>query len=171
MTQGLSRDYGSRAAAAGTRANDGGRKIRLKVRLPVRLLNTSPSLSLPDCAREAAAKAIIPEGAEVFIRSGSTIHLSCVITGSGSPDASPPNFVFWYRDGNVLNFDYPRGRMRVTTDKGETTVSRLLIARARPADAGDYACKPSHTEPANTTVHIVSFAGQSHVRHTSLLLR
>lgn len=116
-----------------------------------RLLNVCPSLAV-------ATKAIIPEGPEVFIRSGSTIHLSCVITGPASPSA----YVFWYRDGSVINYDSPRGRVRVTTDKGKTTVSRLQIAKARATDGGDYACKPSYSETANVTIHIISFTGSCH---------
>lgn len=113
-----------------------------------------------------AGKALIPEGPEVFIRSGSTIHLSCVITGS----ASPPAFVFWYRDGSVINYDSPRGRIRVTTDKGKTTVSRLQISKARAADGGDYACKPSYSDMANVTVHIIAYSGQyhEHMSHASI---
>lgn len=104
---------------------------------------------------DSAAKAIIPEGPEVFIRSGSTIHLSCVITAS----PSPPAYVFWYRDGSVINYDSPRGRVRVTTDKGKTTVSRLQISKARATDGGDYACKPSYSDVANVSVHIISYSG------------
>ena len=83
--------------------------------------------------------------------------MSCVITAS----ASPPAFVFWYRDGSLINYGSSRARSRVTTDKGKTTVSRLEIASARLSDAGAYACKPSHSEAANTSVHILSHAGPS----------
>ncbi|KAI1296691.1 U3 small nucleolar ribonucleoprotein MPP10 [Halotydeus destructor] len=87
----------------------------------------------------------------MFVKTGSTIILSCIITQS----ASPPDFVFWYHDGTVVNYDSPRGGVRVTTDKGPTTVSRLQITDSKSSDGGDYSCKPSYADFANVTVHIV----------------
>lgn len=105
-----------------------------------------------------AAKAIIPEGPEVFVKSNSVISLTCII----SDLPTPPAYVFWYHDGAVINYDSPRKGIKVTTEYGGlSTISRLEITKARASDSGDYSCKPSYSDVANVTVHIITFSGKS----------
>ncbi|RWR99863.1 Down syndrome cell adhesion molecule-like protein, partial [Dinothrombium tinctorium] len=115
-------------------------------------ISTEPKMSYSIKLQVVAAKATIPEGPDVFVRAGSTVNLTCVITES----TSPPVYVFWYRDGTVINYDSPRRGIRVTTDKGPTAVSRLQISKVKPTDAGDYSCKPSYADFANVTIHVTN---------------
>ncbi|GIX99422.1 hypothetical protein CDAR_297371 [Caerostris darwini] len=107
------------------------------------------------------SRAHIPEGPNLYIQSGSTINLTCIITES----TSPPVYVFWYHDDRMINYDSSRGGIRVNTENGPTTVSRLRIQNARPTDSGNYSCQPSYADPANITVHVLN--GECSIRcHT-----
>lgn len=56
----------------------------------------------------------------------------------------------------MINYDSSRGGIKVTTENGPTTVSRLRIQNARPTDSGNYSCQPSYADPANITVHVLN---------------
>ncbi|KFM81311.1 hypothetical protein X975_09141, partial [Stegodyphus mimosarum] len=107
------------------------------------------------------SRAHIPEGPNLYIQSGSTINLTCIITES----TSPPVYVFWYHDDRMINYDSSRGGIRVTTENGPTTVSRLRIQNARPTDSGNYSCQPSYADPANITVHVLNGEKPAAMQH------
>ncbi|UYV78470.1 hypothetical protein LAZ67_16001593 [Cordylochernes scorpioides] len=115
-------------------------------------VSTEPKMSLSILLNVVVAKASIPEGSNLYIQSGSTINLTCVITES----TSPPVYVFWSHEGRVINYDASRGGIKVTTEKGPTTVSRLQISGARAQDSGRYSCIPSYADAANITVHVLN---------------
>lgn len=56
----------------------------------------------------------------------------------------------------IINFDSARGGISLVTEKGLKSVSRLLVQRARGADAGVYACGPNNAPLASTRVHVLS---------------
>lgn len=85
----------------------------------------------------------------MHVRSGSDINLTCTVTYT--PD--PPNFIYWYRKGNLISYS-ERGGINVVTEQ-QTRTSRLLISRACPEDSGIYTCSPSIGEPANVFVHVL----------------
>ncbi|GFW87908.1 uncharacterized protein TNCV_1360121 [Trichonephila clavipes] len=122
--------------------------------IQARLFNISPED--PEVSR-----AHIPEGPNLYIQSGSTINLTCIITES----TSPPVFVFWYHDDRMINYDSSRGGIKVTTENGPTTVSRLRIQNARPTDSGNYSCQPSYADPANITVHVLNGEKPAAMQH------
>lgn len=97
-------------------------------------------------------KASIIGAPDYYIKSGSTINLTCTITQS----PEPPVYVFWYHNERMINYDTMRGGITVKTEKGEVTSSTLLIANAQHSDSGNYTCSPSSTEPTSITVHVLN---------------
>ncbi|XP_067633246.1 probable serine/threonine-protein kinase roco6 isoform X3 [Eurosta solidaginis] len=89
---------------------------------------------------------------DLYIESGSTINLTCVILNS----PEPPAYIFWNHNNAIINYDSPRGGVSVVTNKGETTSSFLLIKTARPSDSGHYQCNPSNAKPKSVTVHVLN---------------
>lgn len=124
-------------------------------------ISTEPKMSLSITLNVVVAKATIPEGPHLYIQSGNTINLTCIITES----TSPPVYVFWYHDDKVINYDSTRGGIRVATEKGPTTISRLQIHNAHPSDSGNYSCVPSYADPANITVHVLNGEKPAAMQH------
>uniref|UniRef100_A0A1I8MZ03 Ig-like domain-containing protein n=1 Tax=Musca domestica TaxID=7370 RepID=A0A1I8MZ03_MUSDO len=89
---------------------------------------------------------------DLYIESGSTINLTCVILNS----PEPPAYIFWNHNNAIINYDSPRGGVSVVTIKGDTTTSFLLIKSARPSDSGHYQCNPSNAKPKSVTVHVLN---------------
>uniref|UniRef100_A0A182UKL6 Ig-like domain-containing protein n=2 Tax=gambiae species complex TaxID=44542 RepID=A0A182UKL6_9DIPT len=105
---------------------------------------------------------------DLYIESGSTINLTCVV--KDSPE--PPAYIFWNHNNAIISYDSPRGGVSVITEKGDTTTSFLLIQNARPSDSGQYTCNPSNAKSKSVTVHVLNGeypaamqrAGQPHHR-------
>ncbi|XP_055549522.1 zwei Ig domain protein zig-8-like isoform X2 [Wyeomyia smithii] len=105
---------------------------------------------------------------DLYIESGSTINLTCVV--KDSPE--PPAYIFWNHNNVIISYDSPRGGVSVITEKGDTTTSFLLIQSARPSDSGQYTCNPSNAKSKSVTVHVLNGefpaamqrAGQPHHR-------
>ncbi|KAG5865156.1 hypothetical protein JTB14_009741 [Gonioctena quinquepunctata] len=55
-----------------------------------------------------------------------------------------------------INYDSPRGGVSVITEKGDNTVSYLLVQRARDSDSGKYTCNPSNANPKTLIVHVLN---------------
>ncbi|XP_070504638.1 uncharacterized protein [Chironomus tepperi] len=94
---------------------------------------------------------------DLYIESGSTINLTCVI--HDSPE--PPAFIFWNHNNAIISYDSPRGGVSVITEKGETSTSFLLIQNAKPSDSGQYQCNPSNAKSRSVTVHVLNGASHS----------
>ncbi|KAI5724573.1 hypothetical protein M8J77_004393 [Diaphorina citri] len=107
-------------------------------------------------------------GPEVFIENGSTINLTCVVRFS----PEPPAYIFWNHNEAIISYDSQRGGVNVITEKGETTVSYLLIQKARPSDNGKYQCNPANSQAKSVMVNVLNGehpaamqrGGQSHHR-------
>ncbi|XP_042904480.1 lachesin isoform X3 [Parasteatoda tepidariorum] len=111
------------------------------------------------------SKAKIIGGPTLYINSGSTINLTCLVMES----PVPPDYVFWYHNGKVINYDSPRG-ISVHTEKAQRTTSKLLISNAQPSDSGNYSCVPSNADPAAIGLHVLNGehpAAMQHGKHTS----
>ncbi|KAL9698471.1 hypothetical protein quinque_001912 [Culex quinquefasciatus] len=89
---------------------------------------------------------------DLYIESGSTINLTCVV--KDSPE--PPAYIFWNHNNVIISYDSPRGGVSVITEKGDTTTSFLLIQSARPSDSGQYTCNPSNAKSKSVTVHVLN---------------
>nr|XP_022904053.1 zwei Ig domain protein zig-8-like [Onthophagus taurus] len=91
-------------------------------------------------------------GPEMYINKGSTMNLTCII--KHSPE--PPQTITWTHNSMEINYDSPRGGVNVITEKGEITVSYLLVQRATESDSGKYTCDPSNANPKTIIVHVLN---------------
>jgi len=66
----------------------------------------------------------------------------------------PPEFVFWYQNDRLLNFDPTREGVSVETDHGSRTHSQLQITNAVETDTGNYTCRASNGKPASIYVQV-----------------
>lgn len=96
------------------------------------------------------ASAVVSGPKELHMISGSHINLTCRVTGT----PEPPQYIYWYREGSLINYS-SRGGISVVTDKLSRT-SRLVVTRATPADSGNYTCAPANADPASVSVYIIS---------------
>lgn len=88
---------------------------------------------------------------DYHVQLGSTIKLTCVIKQS----PTPPQYVFWYHNDHMINYDTRRGGINVTTETGPTqTLSNLVISDARHQDSGNYTCSASNTQSASSNVFV-----------------
>ncbi|XP_061720684.1 igLON family member 5-like isoform X1 [Cydia pomonella] len=107
------------------------------------------------CRRQGAQSRLIVMHvllSEAFIRlvdAGSTISLLCIIEKS----PVPPQYVFWYHNERMINYDASRG-VAVATAPGARTQSALTIRDAAPRHSGNYSCRAPNTEPAAIYVYV-----------------
>ncbi|CAH2080297.1 unnamed protein product, partial [Iphiclides podalirius] len=97
---------------------------------------------------------VVPEafilGAEEYhVDAGSTINLVCIIEKS----PAPPQYVFWYHNARMINYDAARG-VSVATAPGARTQSALRIRGASTAHSGNYSCRAPNTDPAHIYVYV-----------------
>ncbi|XP_042214141.1 uncharacterized protein LOC121860820 [Homarus americanus] len=95
-------------------------------------------------------KATILHAPELYTDEGGALNLTCVV----SPSPAPPEYIFWYHRGEVINYESDRTvRVSVRQEDGRT-VSTLLVARAALDHSGLYQCAPSNTKRASIMVHV-----------------
>lgn len=97
----------------------------------------------------AVPEAFILGADEHHVDVGSTINLVCIIEKS----PVPPQYVFWYHNARMINYDEARG-VTVATKPGSKTQSVLAIRSAAPAHSGNYTCAAANTEPAHIYVYV-----------------
>lgn len=110
------------------------------------------------------SKARILGPAELYVKTGSALSVSCVIS-QGPHDLGT---VFWYRDAHVLEpgaSGSGGGRVRIETDWTEALTSRLRIVDATPADSGNYSCVPTVAAPASVNVHVINGEHPAAMQH------
>lgn len=89
----------------------------------------------------------------MYVKTGSTVSLKCVITQS----LEAPAYIFWYHDAErVLNFD--RNAIDISMERmgTDTTIGTLVIYHAKPEDSGNYTCSPSNLDPASVILHVLN---------------
>eukprot|EP00095_Tigriopus_kingsejongensis_P005088 maker-scaffold159_size295958-snap-gene-1.33 protein:Tk05088 transcript:maker-scaffold159_size295958-snap-gene-1.33-mRNA-1 annotation:"hypothetical protein KGM_18218" len=94
-------------------------------------------------------EAFILADEEYHIDRGSSLSLVCIIEKA----TTPPQYVFWYHNERMINYDSERG-ISVTTTPGRKTHSQLFIQRADVSDSGNYTCEPSSSIPASIQVFV-----------------
>lgn len=95
------------------------------------------------------SRAKIVGNSEIFVKSGSDINLTCVAVHS----PSPPSFIYWYKEGRVINYSQ-RGGISVLTER-KTRTSKLVISKAMSSDSGNYTCIPSSSGKLASVTHSV----------------
>ncbi|KAA0202929.1 hypothetical protein HAZT_HAZT001154 [Hyalella azteca] len=75
--------------------------------------------------------------------------------------AAPPQYIFWYHNSRMINYDKERGGISVTIEAEPDVRSRLTVTDARQSDSGNYTCDAANTEPASITVYITQGMSQS----------
>uniref|UniRef100_A0A6G1S6W5 Ig-like domain-containing protein n=1 Tax=Aceria tosichella TaxID=561515 RepID=A0A6G1S6W5_9ACAR len=95
---------------------------------------------------------------DLAIRVGAPINLTCVISQS----ADEPQFVFWYRDERMINYDFAsdESRAKIVLSKWngqqrDSITSQLQIFQSQPSDSGNYTCAPSGARPSSIQVHVL----------------
>lgn len=102
---------------------------------------------------------------DMAVKLGSAINLTCVISQS----ADQLQFVFWYRDNRMINYDMnERGKIVMSKGSGQkqlgqlqqqahgdTITSNLQIFSSKLSDSGNYTCLPSGARPVSIYVHVL----------------
>lgn len=86
-----------------------------------------------------------------------------IILITDSCESSLPLMLLWPLQ--VISYDSIRGGVSVITEKGEVTISYLLIQNADLADSGKYSCSPSNADVASVRVHVLN--GKTWLRYTN----
>ncbi|XP_046486379.1 cell adhesion molecule 2-like isoform X1 [Neodiprion pinetum] len=116
-------------------------------------LSTAPVTSHAFRLSVVVPMARILSGPDLYVDAGSTLNLTCVI--ELSPE--PLEYIFWYYNQKVLNYDSPNSRKFVYTEReNEVTTSRLLIKSTDQEDSGEYSCRPSNSKKASVRVHVLN---------------
>lgn len=80
----------------------------------------------------------------MYIKSGNDINLTCVTLQA----PQPPLFIYWYKNGQIINY-VTRGGINIITERQSKT-NKLIIDRATAKDSGNYTCSPSDSgKPTN----------------------
>ncbi|XP_076334493.1 zwei Ig domain protein zig-8-like [Tachypleus tridentatus] len=88
----------------------------------------------------------------LYVKTGTSINLTCVI--SDSPE--PPVFVFWYHNDRMINYDRDRGKISLQKGEDDAAISTLYIRDAQPTDSGNYTCGPSNSDATSISVFFLN---------------
>ncbi|XP_055901885.1 limbic system-associated membrane protein-like [Eupeodes corollae] len=122
-------------------------------------VSTEPKISQGFRLNVVVSRAKILGNSELFIKSGSDINLTCLAMQS----PIPPSFIYWYKGKRVMNYSQ-RGGINVITER-QTRTSKLLIAKATPADSGNYTCSPSSSDSDSVVVHVINGEHPAAMQH------
>lgn len=63
----------------------------------------------------------------------------------------PPNFVFWYLQGRMINYDAdPLVKVELTKNG-----SILKVDKIKTTHGGNYTCLPSNAEASSVNIHVI----------------
>ncbi|XP_076763461.1 opioid-binding protein/cell adhesion molecule [Xylocopa sonorina] len=93
------------------------------------------------------AYSIIPGAPDLHVKQGSSLRLECQLMAA----AESPLYVFWYRQGHMINYDEEPGVKVELTNSG----SILMVNKTKPSHGGNYTCAPSNAKPAYVMVHVI----------------
>ncbi|XP_054746479.1 hemicentin-1-like [Anastrepha obliqua] len=122
-------------------------------------VSSEPKISQAFKLHALVAKAKILANPELVFQSGSDINLTCI----DEEAPSPPSYIYWYKDGELINYSQ-RGGINVLTER-LTKTSKLLIARVVPSDSGNYTCLPSNSNSDSVYVHVIKSEHPAAMQH------
>ncbi|XP_012264064.1 neural cell adhesion molecule 2-like [Athalia rosae] len=93
------------------------------------------------------AYSLIPGAPDLHVKQGSSLRLECQLMLA----TEPPVYVFWYRQGRMINYDAEPG-VKVEATK---TGSILIVNKTKPSHGGNYTCAPSNARSAYVVVHVI----------------
>uniref|UniRef100_T1KAN8 Ig-like domain-containing protein n=1 Tax=Tetranychus urticae TaxID=32264 RepID=T1KAN8_TETUR len=93
-------------------------------------VSTSPPKSLFVSLNVVVSQAKIIGSPTIYFNSDSTLNLTCLVDGA----PGPPDFIFWYHNGEVINYNSPR-KIKVQLEKRAQAISVLTINKATPSDS------------------------------------
>lgn len=89
---------------------------------------------------------------DLIVDRGTTLSLVCIVENS----PIPPDYVFWFHNDMLLNFQPKRDGVKVETDYGSRTHSKLEIKDANESDTGNYTCSTSSGKPYSIYVQVLA---------------
>ncbi|KAH8412257.1 hypothetical protein KR009_000895, partial [Drosophila setifemur] len=130
-------------------------------------VNTEPKISmafrLNVIVTPPDAKAIIAGPADLYVKVGSIITLTCHVKqpATTAHDIGP---IYWYRGPYILTpfVAHPNDaaidlqRISMESTLAEKLQSRLRIANAQLLDTGNYTCMPTTAEAASVVVNVIN---------------
>ncbi|XP_050707947.1 zwei Ig domain protein zig-8-like [Eriocheir sinensis] len=105
-------------------------------------------------------EAVIKGPAELHLQHGSTFSLVCNIQGG----LTPPQFIFWFHNNKMINYDQSRGGVTVAMISRNPAVSRITIRDATFTDTGNYTCTGNNITPAS----IIVFVSEGHFKTAAI---
>ncbi|XP_017756858.1 PREDICTED: neural cell adhesion molecule 2-like [Eufriesea mexicana] len=93
------------------------------------------------------AYSVIPGGPDLHVKQGSSLRLECQLIAS----TETPSFIFWYREGRMINYDDEPGVKVEATKNG----SILVIDKMKLSHGANYTCSPSNAKPAYIMIHVI----------------
>lgn len=93
------------------------------------------------------AYSVIPGAPDFYVRQGSSLRLECRLLSA----TEPPVYVFWYRQGRMINYDSEPGVKVEFNESG----SILIVNNTKLNHGGNYTCAPSNAKPTFIVVHVI----------------
>ncbi|XP_071633837.1 zwei Ig domain protein zig-8 isoform X2 [Temnothorax longispinosus] len=93
------------------------------------------------------AYSIIPGAPDLHVKQGSSLRLECQLMAA----TERPLYVFWYRQGRMINYDEEPGVDVKLTSSG----SILTVNKTKLTHDGNYTCVPSNAKAASVMVHVI----------------
>lgn len=116
-------------------------------------VSTEPKMSHFITLNVVVPKIEILGESDMYVKSGSTVSLKCVITQS----LEEPAYIFWYHDNErVLDYDRRYKDIRVERVGPDTTVGTLILYQATKEDSGNYTCSPSNLDSSSVMLHVLN---------------
>ncbi|XP_078046917.1 limbic system-associated membrane protein [Augochlora pura] len=97
--------------------------------------------------RITEAYSVIPGAPDLHVKQGSSLRLECQLMAA----AESPQYVFWYRQGRMINYDEEPGVKVELTKNG----SILMVDKTKPVHGGNYTCDPSNAKSSYVVVHVI----------------
>ncbi|XP_063850678.1 carcinoembryonic antigen-related cell adhesion molecule 20-like [Scylla paramamosain] len=111
-------------------------------------LSTHPPMTFISTLTITQASADIAGGPERYVQEGSSVILNCTLR----QHTQAPEYVFWYHNRTMINFDTNRQVSVRKTKDG----SILTLAAVGRTDSGNYTCHPANARHASITLHIIA---------------